>query len=102
MKSCVLATKRDLADLQKQCKVLYANINVGKVLKSGWIVNAKDVTDITVPRVDLKHVESHMSDTILVCNCSCLFICIKAAKKFTTACLFSWDCEVNCPSVMQR
>lgn len=44
--------------------------------------------------------ESHISDASLVCDHSCLFIRIKAAKKETSLWM-AWDDEVNCPSIEQ-
>lgn len=96
-------TKDALAHLQKQCKVLCTNIDVGDVSKTFWTVHLQGVTDITMPRVHLKLLASHMRDTPLVYDPSCLFIRIKAAKEYTrwTASLFSWNGEVSRPSILQ-
>ena len=69
-----------------------------------WTVHLQDVTDSTALCVHLTKLESHISDASFVCNHSCFFIRIKAAKEETssgTACLLSWDHEVNCPSIEQ-
>lgn len=93
-----------LAHLQEQCNVLCTDCNVGDVFEIAWNVH-RCVIDIAMAHVRLKLLETHMSDTTLVYNSSCLSIRIKASKKFTslwTACLLSWNREINCPSVMQR
>jgi len=67
-------------------------------------VHLQGVTDSTALCVHLTKLESHISDASFVCNHSCFFIRIKAAKEETSsgmACLLSWDHEVNCPSIEQ-